>query len=86
MLHPIHQIRRGDHPVRLRLWDRVVGSPSPGQGVRPPIPLGKPRASASSHSRWALIQQTSETPCLHASAALAHRSLCAKFGTEPAVR
>ncbi len=48
--------------------------------------LGKPRASASSQSRWALIQQTSETPGLHASAALAHKSLCAKFGTEPAVR
>ena len=35
--------------------------------------LGKPRASASSHSRWALIQLTSKTPGLQAAAALAHK-------------
>ena len=48
MLHPIHQIRRGDHPVRLSLRDRVAGSPSPSQGVRPPIPLPSVPGKATS--------------------------------------
>ena len=67
-----------------------LAAPAPAKASARRFPsqacLGKPRASASSQSKWALIQQTSETPGLHASAALAHKSLCAKFGTEPAVR